>query len=446
MHKETIQRIKKIFDDALSDNKDQLLLKATISTQRGVSVFERKPHSMEISDEIRIGLTVGVDGRWTSSSIENPDTLQQAIESTRDAATFTDADLDRTLAVKATPSVQDPALDESITNLSIKDLQEKALAVEAAAWDYSPDISKVPYAGVGFDQTTQIVCNSNGVWLTSTKSIFQSSVSAVAQGKDQRPVNASDSLFVTHLKDYHHQEFANRIAQEALDKRNPRSLPSGRMPVLIHTREAAHMISQFWGVFSGDALHKKLSKLEGKIGQSIANPILDITDSPTSSLSTVPFDAEGSASFSKKIISQGKFKTFLHNLYSAKKTGMKNTSNASAGIGSLVGVAPLNLSWGGTLTPNLIGSSDNIFLVTEMSGASASAISGDFSYGAAGFWIKNGKIDHAIADVTLAGNFFDLLLNIEAIGDDPVTISPSSMGSYGGRTLRIKGLDVSGSV
>lgn len=448
MHDDAIQRIKQSFEDAVSQTKslgvDHLLLRAVMSTQRGVSVFERKPHSMEIADELKIGVTVGVNDHWTSSSIENPDTLLATIKATREAALFADTDPDRMLADNLPANGTAKPIDPRIVGLTMKDLESRALEVEAATLDASPDIKQVPYAGVGFDVTTQIVCNSRGVWRVATKAFFQSSVSAVAHSRDERPVNGSDSFFCVKLDDYNGPAFARDIAQDALDKRDPRSLKSGRVPVMIHPRESAHLLGQFWSVFGGDFLQKKMSKLEGKIGQSIASSCLTLTDSPKSAFVDVPFDAEGSPGFDKYLIEEGVFRGFLHNLYTAKKTGMKPTANASGGLGALPGVAPSNLSWGGKTTADLLKNAHEIFYVTDLAGASASPISGDFSYGATGFWIKNGQIDHAVADVTLAGNFFDLLMNIEAIGDDLVIKSPHGMGSTGGRTLLIKGLDVSG--
>jgi PmbA protein len=209
---------------------------------------------------------------------------------------------------------------------------------------------------------------------------------------------------------------------------------------------SVQILGTFAAIFSGDFLYKGLTRLAGKVGQKISSDVVSILDAGMAGLVPHQFDAEGVRCEAKTIVERGVLKLFLQNRYTAQKTGYESTGNAAGGLESLPGVSPANMAWSGKIstTSSLLSGLDRGLLLKELHGASASPISGDFSYGALGYWVENGKIQYPVADITVAGNIFDLLTKIEGLGDDLRYFSPHMLGSIGGRSLLVSSLVVSG--
>ncbi|WP_240739410.1 metallopeptidase TldD-related protein [Marinitoga lauensis] len=184
-------------------------------------------------------------------------------------------------------------------------------------------------------------------------------------------------------------------------------------------------------MISAENAQKNMSPLKGKIREKIASDILKIKDVPfyEGSLSNAAFDSEGVPTKEKNIIGNGEFKTFLYNLKTAKKEGKKSTGNASGG-----GIAPINLlvEPGEKSFDDLLKELDNGIIITSLEGlhSGANPVSGEFSLGAQGLKVENGKIVGGVEQITVSGNFLDILKKVEAVGNDMWisfggTISPS---------------------
>ena len=175
-------------------------------------------------------------------------------------------------------------------------------------------------------------------------------------------------------------------------------------------------------------------------------PNFSIVDEGLFGLVPHSYDAEGSVVQSRSLIQNGILQGFCHNIYTASKCDVKTTGNASGGLESSPQVSAANLKFTGKTIPvlQMISTMKKGILITELHGSAASPISGEFSYGALGYWIENGAKVCPIADFTIAGNFFDFLKNIEALGDDANYFFPHLFGSYGGASLLVNQLAVSG--
>ena len=238
--------------------------------------------------------------------------------------------------------------------------------------------------------------------------------------------------------------------KEAVDGLSAASVPSGSYRVLLKNDVAAKMLRVFSGVFSADRAQKGLSLLKGREGEKIAAECLTIVDDPhlPGQAASTPFDGEGVPTFRKEVVSGGVLKTLLHNLKTAKKQGVSTTANACrGGYGSPVGVAPSNFC----VQPSNLAFEDMLdllgdgLLITDLQGwhAGADAVSGDFSLPARGYRVENGKIAGSVNQITLAGNFFELLKSVEAVSGD-LKFSAPSASAFASPSLLIPSLSVAG--
>ena len=189
----------------------------------------------------------------------------------------------------------------------------------------------------------------------------------------------------------------------------------------------------FWGVFSAENAQQNLSLFAGKEGENVAADVVNIVDDPLmkGGLATSAFDGEGSASRTKKVVDSGKLTTLLHDRKTARKQGVSSTGNA-ARVGGRIMVAPTNLyiAAGEKSLDELMADVGNGVVITELAGlhAGANPSSGDFSLLSKGYTIENGKRGRAVEQITVAGNFYQLLKSICAVGSD-LTFEGSSIGS-----------------
>ncbi len=215
-------------------------------------------------------------------------------------------------------------------------------------------------------------------------------------------------------------ELAKECQEDALSQLYAGRMKSGKIPVVIKGSAMADLLTTFCGIFSAENAQKGMSLLAGKEGETIASAHVILTDDPLMpwGLASSPFDREGAATFKKNVIENGVLKTLLHNRKTAKKAGVKTTGNA-AGSGQ---VAPTNFYFvpGEKTEEALLEEMGNGLYLTEVSGlhAGANGVSGDFSLLSRGFEVKGGKKTRAVEQFTVAGNFYQLLKDILAVGSD----------------------------
>ncbi len=219
------------------------------------------------------------------------------------------------------------------------------------------------------------------------------------------------------------EQCAKEGTQKAAEQFNASSVKSGKYKIMLQNETAALFLSVFAGVFSAENAQKKLSLLQGKEGEKIAASNVSIIDDPFNLTAPRPFDKEGTPSQITNVVENGTLKTLLYDLKTAKKQGVLSTSNAGrAGVMGALRVMPSNLYLqGGNCTKQkLIEQMQNGLIITDLAGthSGASAVSGDFSLLAGGLLVENGKIVRAVDQITIAGNFFTVLKNIEGIADD----------------------------
>ena len=213
---------------------------------------------------------------------------------------------------------------------------------------------------------------------------------------------------------------------------------------------AAKFLSTFSSTLSAENVQKGLSLFKDKIGKKVAASDFNLIDDPflKGGFNSTPFDGEGVATRKKEVIKDGKLTTYLHNLKTAKRAGVESTGNAyRSSHKSSVGIAPTNMyiEEGDYSYEDIIKATDKGIIITEVQGlhSGANTISGDFSLGALGFLVENGEITRAVEQITISGNFIDMIKDIDMIGNDFEMGLPGK-GHFGSPSLRIESLDIAG--
>lgn len=335
---------------------------------------------------------------------------------------------------------------KELENIEADKLIKLALEMEKEAKALDSRVSSFGGCGIGYSKAKYGIINSNGLDLENkSNSLTAYVVPIIKEGENMH--DGFGYTIAKSLDDVNPKKIAKDGINEAISRIGGKSVPSGKYETIIYNEAMVSLLSTFAGVFSGDAAQKGLSLLKDKEGQMIANSIVTLVDNPhlEDGLASVGFDDEGVATIKKDIIKDGKLITLLHNLKTAYKGNTKSTGNGfKSSYASPVGVSPTNfyIEKGEKSLEELMSEINEGLLITEFAGlhSGANSITGDFSLAAKGFYIKDGKKDFPVEQITIAGNFFDVLKNIVQIGND----LKFPMSSVGSPSVKVEGLSVAG--
>lgn len=302
----------------------------------------------------------------------------------------------------------------------------------------------------GISEKTGIaIVNSRGLDLSSEVSLSGFVVGAVvSDGKEkandyQIKLGALDAIDTEAL--------AKKAAQTALGKLGGEVPPTGQYPVVFDPEAMSDLLQVFSSVFSSEAAQKGVSRFADQEGKVVASQAVTLMDDPFHPESPVPmaFDAEGCPTATKAVIEKGVLNTLLYNMKTAAVAGKETTGNASkAGYAAPVEVRPFTMYLaGGELSEEqLLAKAGNGVYINFLGGlhAGANAISGDFSLQSAGFMIENGVKTKAVKSFTVAGNFYDLLKNIEAVANNAHLPMAMGMTNFGAPSVLVQGLSIAG--
>jgi len=218
-------------------------------------------------------------------------------------------------------------------------------------------------------------------------------------------------------------EDVGRIAAaRAVRRLGARKVETQKVPVVFEPRTARSLLDNIFDAVHGGAVYRNESFLAGKLGQRVASEKLTVIDDGTipGLFGTSPFDDEGVPTRRTVVIENGVLKSYLLNAYTARKLGLRTTGNASRGLAGNAGVGNGNLyiEKGGATPEQLIAGIRDGFYVTELIGFGVNIVTGDYSRGAVGLWIRNGELAFPVAEVTIAGTLQQMLMSLEAIGSD----------------------------
>ncbi|GHB98034.1 PmbA protein [Thermomonas carbonis] len=299
-----------------------------------------------------------------------------------------------------------------------------ALAAEAAGREVDARIGNSDGASANAGATISVYANSHGFLGAERSTSYSIGCALIAgEGEDMQ----RDSWYSVALAegDLDAPELVGRkAAQRTLERLDPRSLPTGEVPVLFAAEMARSLIGHYLSAVSGGALYRKASFLLDSVGTRVFPDWFDIDELPflPRGFRSAAFDAEGVATRESPLVRDGIVQRYVLGSYSARKLGLQTTANAG-------GVHNLQVRANAGGLPELVQRMGRGLLVTELMGQGVNAITGDYSRGAAGFWIEGGRIAHPVDGITIAGNLKTMFGSIEAVGGDIDPRSHVRMGS-----------------
>lgn len=341
--------------------------------------------------------------------------------------------------------VYNPALD----SLSAAEKIELGLKLEKATLERDKRIGQVEECCVMSSNGEKRIINTKGLNVRFQDNMIGAYTIPVA--REEGKVNTGMSYdFRRDVKELDIEKLAKDAVDEAITMLDAKPVDSGVYKIALRYDAAASLLATFSDIFSADAAQKGLSLLNGREGEVIASDCVTLMDDPLykGALSATPFDAEGVAAKTKAVIEKGRLTTLLHNLKTANKQNVASTGNAAKGsYASPVSVAPSNFYFAPSKMSfdELIKAAGEGLLITDLEGlhAGANTVSGDFSLGAKGFRIEGGAVKEAVNQITLAGNFYGLLKEIEAVASD-LKFGLPGVSCVGSPTIFVKALSVAG--
>ena len=320
-------------------------------------------------------------------------------------------------------------------------LIERARTIEGAAMAV-PGVTNSEGGGASFGRSAIALATSTGFFGRYAATSHSIGVSVVA-GEGTAMETDHDSASARHADNLEAAETVGRRAGERTVARlNPRKMKSQAMPVIYDPRVSAGLLGHFAGAISGASIARGVSFLKDRLDEVIFNPAITIIDDPhrLRGLRSKPFDGEGVRNRRLPLVERGVLKTWLLDCASAKQLGLQTTGHAARGTGGPPSPSTTNLYMEpGTLEPDtLLADIREGLYVTDLMGMGVNGVTGDYSRGAAGFLIENGKKSYPVAGVTIASNLKDMFRNIVPAND--------LLFRYGTNapTLRVEGMTVAG--
>lgn len=389
-----------------------------------VQVLKSEIETIEEASSQGAGFRIFVDGKMgfshcndlTDKSLE--DTISRAVAFAR----LSTPDENNILTDDKGMTPVEELFDESIAGISMDKKINMALELEKLAMKDSR-ITKSSGAGYGEGESEIFIANSNGLVKSYKSSACSIGASVVAEKGDQKNTGGeycTRVFFADLLPSEKIAAIASKRAWELLD---PVMIRTQRAAVIFDPDTARSLIGGIIAAINGERVMQGASFLKDDLNKQIASSLLTITDDGTRKRSpgSSPFDGEGVPTMKNIIIRNGILNSFIYNSIAAKRAGTRSTGNATrGGFSSLPGIGAHNiyLEPGKFTQEEIISSTKKGLLLKEVTGYGIDPVSGNFSGGASGFWIENGKIVSPVKGVTIAGKASDILNSIDMMGND----------------------------
>lgn len=406
----------------------------------GLSVSTRlqEIENVEFTNDGALGISVylGQQKGNASTSDLSEEAIKNTVEAALAIAKYTSPDDCTGLADKELMAFEAPdlALYHS-ANVDVEQATKLALEAEKAALEYDEKI--VNSNGASFNSHTgvRVYGNTHGMLQSYLSSRYSLSCSVIGGELDQ----LENDYEYTVSREFEALSSADWVGQNCAKKviarLNPQKLTTREVPVIFLNDVATGLISHLTGAISGGSLYRKSSFLLDHLGKQVLPDWFQISERPhlLRRLASTPFDSEGVRTQNLEIIQDGVLQTYLLTSYSGRKMGMQSTGHAG-GIHNWL-VKP-NLTGGLTALLRQMGTG---LLVTDVMGQGVNIVTGDYSRGAAGFWVENGEIQYPVAEITIAGQLQYMLKNIVAVADDVEHRSNIQTGSILLDKMKISG-------
>jgi PmbA protein len=415
-----LQRLSELATDVLARCRRRGASQAElgINEDQGLNVNVRmgEVETIEYTRDRGLTLTVFFGQRKGSASTADldPASIETTIDQACAIARFTEQDPASGLADAERMATEFPDLDLwHPWRLEADQAIDLALAMEAAGRDSDPRISNSDGSTVASSATLSVYANSHGFLGRDHSTSHSLSCSLIAGAGDDMQRDYWFDAGCCHADLRSGAEIGRRAAARAIARLQPRPLQTGEYPVLFTAEVARSLFGHLLAAASGGALYRRASFLLDCLGRRVLPEGIDLVERPhlRRGHRSAAFDSEGVATHENPLVENGILGRYILGSYSARRLGMSSTANAG-------GVHNLDVTCGSLDRDALIGGIKRGLLVTELMGQGVNLISGDYSRGAAGFWIENGRIAWPVDEATIAGRLPEMLLAIEAIGAD----------------------------
>lgn len=391
----------------------------SVTKVSGLSVSTRleQTENIEFNNDGSLGISVYLGKRKGNASTSDlqPQSIQRAAESALAIAKYTSEDDCTGLADKELLAYDAPDLAlYHQADISVEQAIE--LARETEHYALSADEKIVNGEGATFNSHggVRVYGNTYGMLQSYLSSRYSLSCSVISAFSEQLERDYEYTISREFDKLRQPEWVGKQAAQKAVYRLNPQKIKTGEAPVIFHNDVATGLIGHLAGAISGGALYRKSSFLQDKLGERILPEWFEIAERPhlLRQLASSPFDSEGVMTRNREIIIDGVLRTYLLTSYSARKLGLTSTGHAGGIHNWLVkpnrtgGLAALLKEMGTGL------------LVTEFLGSAINPVTGEYSRGAAGFWVENGEIRYPVAEITIAGRLQEMYKNLIAVADD----------------------------
>lgn len=303
-------------------------------------------------------------------------------------------------------------------------IKEVLQSLEKKILSYDPRMKSVTSLSFGEQTSVREIVNTKGINLKDETTVQLIAAEAAAADGDTIKNDYSVKV-VEDLDAFDEDAYVKELCDTVLAKLDGVSLASGTYKVIFEKNAMTALFTAFSGIFSGDGIAKGISPLSTSSGKKIFSDKISIVDDPQSAdaISPVDFDDEGCACRKKNVVSNGVFETVLHSSQTAAKMHTESTGNGfKTGYSSSVGVRMMNccIVPGEKTLDEMCAQMQEGVVITDLEGlhAGINTVTGDFSLQSSGYYVRDGKRDHSIALITVAGNFLDLLNHVTEVGND----------------------------
>jgi PmbA protein len=344
---------------------------------------------------------------------------------------------DASLLAKKFPELD--LLDPDMPDVAM--LERRAQEAEAAGLAVK-GVTKSGGASASVGIGGMVLVTSHGFHGSSIGSRHSIAMSAIA-GEGTGMETDYDYTSTLHASDLDSATAIGRSAGErAVQRLNPRKVTTRKVPVIFDQRIAGSLVGHAASAANGAAIARKTSFLREKLGAQIFGKDIEIVDDPlrVRGQRSRPFDAEGVAGQVRKLIDGGVLKTWFLDSATARELDMQTTGHANRGVSSTPSPGPTNLhlAAGAKSPEQLIGEIEDGFYVTSLIGMGVNLVTGDYSRGASGFWIENGKLTYPVSEVTIAGHLSEMFMSLTPANDLVFRYGTNAP------TVRLEGMTVAG--
>lgn len=415
-----------------------------------ISVYEGEINKYVISESGGLSLRGSTNGKMGYSYTEKIDetSVDKLIKEAVENGKYID-DQDPEIIFEGSQSYEEiNNFNDRLAKTPMEDKIDFLMKLEKEAKELDERVFSVNACAYQEFQGERYIMNTKGVDLEDKSNGALAYISVVVKEGEDTKTGMSFKI-IKDFSELNYEVMAKEAVEYATSMLGADSIESNNYPIVFENRTFASLLAAFSSVFSADNVQKGLSGLKDKMGERVATELLSLVDDPhlKDGFASRNFDDEGTRTRVNKLIDKGSLKSFAHNWKTAKKEGLESTGNASRSYKSQISISPSNLyiEKGDKSLEELLDSANNGLYIDNLEGlhSGLNPVSGDFSLSASGYKIENGKRSRGINQITIAGNLYELLMDIEGIGNDLDFTLPSN-GYIGSPSVMVRSLSVAG--